>query len=1337
MTNAALRGKPDAGNPHVRFDEGEVASVTTPRRGSLLYKGILVICAAVAASVAFGTPERTLTLDDYRDRMKAAWVGQMVGVSWGQPTEWMWKDDTIPEDKIPVWTSDCPVRMAYNNDDLYVEMTFLKTLDDYGLGVSIRQAGIDFANSEYKLWCANAAGRSNLRRGIAPPDSSSPKYNKCPNDIDYQIESDYAGIISPGCPQEVLRLGNVFGRLMNFGDGVWAGQFVGAMYAEAFFTSDVNALLDAGLAAIPAQSDYAKMVRNVRRWHRENPKDWTKCWEKIRANYSKDAGAKIRDSNGAIDARLNGACIVLGLLYGEGDLDKSIILSMRCGWDSDCNPSNVGGILFAARGFKSLDAKYIERLDYERKFTFTDYNLPRLFATCEKLARQVVVRNGGRIEKDASGAERFVVPVRKPEPDAYVPSWDATEPEGVRYTKDEMLKVKVFQPGVKEYKPMDGKVFDISSLQVVYEPGETLAAAAGEVPSSGERCEAADGKTAGAGVFIGVASSDFGKSLAKRFSLSVPEKPQGYALAAKDGAVAIVGHDPVGALYGAETLRQMVDGGRVAPATIRDWPDILYRGSVSIGRGLWKYGDEARDRAAAIKACIDEMARMKLNMVTDPYWICPMTKDEAKLAWWRDIFRYARVRGVYANDYGTTALYSRFVNESNVPDGVTADSWPCVHDHRPWGDQYFCWADDAQTEAAANRYADYLVRAGLDEGIVIIHPVDTGSWQDPEMWSRRCAKCRERWNDHERWKASVNQFGIWIREMKKRCPRAIVGSCIVPYKFNVLLTPESERSAKFNESNPEYWRHLDQNLDKDFFFSSWICADAVMREIRKIIPSRQFHFSDTYPWSAGIFEAYHRKAATVWEADSANMFSNQGQECLRAQWESMALISECTWNKDSPAVNLYDGQTYYDPELDHAGDSIVFTETLPRICRAFWGRDLAPEMAKVLASGILPEYLIDPPKCVSYWNSTRKNAEYDPLHVAATAAQKPVDQIVDTPERMATQVVAAKKCVAALESACEKAKTLPDVKRRYFMTFAKSAPYWLATAKARLAVRRGNALAGSGRNREAVALLEKARMEAERDYATADANVKALADEKDALGARYEWPYGCAKALAEIDRSLSSARVILKPRRAGRVVKVGITSGPSGEATKRYLDKFVNVKAELIPSIALSELDKYDCVFVMSGQWDRDEFYANVRAYAERGAGGVYLEGPLGGNKRFDTRPVFPEVVASSPKHCENFKQIAKRRDGSEAKTMYVDYFSLVPGKDGEVVATSGDGTPLAVKGEVGLGKAFCCGTFNLEAVAGTYAVSEGLFALSGLNAELAKEAVEYFSGAKLVEKGE
>ena len=55
-TGKALNGKPYAGNPHVRFDEGEVASAAMPRRGSLLY-GTKTIRAAIAAiSVAAAAP---------------------------------------------------------------------------------------------------------------------------------------------------------------------------------------------------------------------------------------------------------------------------------------------------------------------------------------------------------------------------------------------------------------------------------------------------------------------------------------------------------------------------------------------------------------------------------------------------------------------------------------------------------------------------------------------------------------------------------------------------------------------------------------------------------------------------------------------------------------------------------------------------------------------------------------------------------------------------------------------------------------------------------------------------------------------------------------------------------------------------------------------------------------------------------------------------------------------------------------------------------------------------------------------------------------------------------
>ncbi len=158
----------------------------------------------------------------------------MAGVAWGAPTEFKFKGKIIPESQMPVWTAQM-INNSFSQDDLYVEMTFLRTLQEHGLGVSIRQAGLDWANSGYKLWHANKEGRTNLRNGIAPPDSGHPQFNKHADDIDYQIEADFSGFVSPGMPNAVIALGERFGRLMNYGDGLYGGQFIGGMYAAALF----------------------------------------------------------------------------------------------------------------------------------------------------------------------------------------------------------------------------------------------------------------------------------------------------------------------------------------------------------------------------------------------------------------------------------------------------------------------------------------------------------------------------------------------------------------------------------------------------------------------------------------------------------------------------------------------------------------------------------------------------------------------------------------------------------------------------------------------------------------------------------------------------------------------------------------------------------------------------------------------------------------------------------------------------------------------------------------------------------------------------------------------
>ncbi|MCS7305596.1 MAG: ADP-ribosylglycohydrolase family protein [Thermoguttaceae bacterium] len=382
---------------------------------------------------------RRLSVAEYRDKMKAGWVGQMVGVAWGGPTEFRFRDQLIPPEAVPKWRPQM-VNDAFGQDDLYVEMTFLRTLEQYGLDVSIRQAGIDFANTKYPLWCANRAGRNNLRRGIAPPDSSHPKFNRCPNDIDYQIEADYSGLIAPGMPQWAIALGEKFGRLMNYGDGMYAGQFIGAMYAEAFFTEDIEKIIETALQAIPAQSQYAEMVRDMLAWYRENPDDWEKTWQRCQKKYREDPEYQ-KGSNGGIDCRINGAYVLMGLLYGKRDIEKTIVISMRCGQDSDCNPSSAAGVLFTTMGFSKLPEQY-KALDETRQFLHTPYTFPALMEVCEKLAWQILQREGGRIERDSTGQEVFVIPVKEPVPSKLVRSWEPEPIAGSRFTPEEMEKIE-------------------------------------------------------------------------------------------------------------------------------------------------------------------------------------------------------------------------------------------------------------------------------------------------------------------------------------------------------------------------------------------------------------------------------------------------------------------------------------------------------------------------------------------------------------------------------------------------------------------------------------------------------------------------------------------------------------------------------------------------------------------------------------------------------------------------------------------------------------------------------------------------------------------------------
>ncbi len=128
------------------------------------------------------------------------------------------------------------------------------------------------------------------------------------------------------------------------------------------------------------------------RWYAEHPDDWTKNVATAQREVSPESAYRRFSCSGPedefnIDAKINGAYIVMGLLYGQGDPDQTILIATRCGQDPDCNPSNaVPASLFTTIGFKNLPEKFKIALDPWGKFSHTPYNFPTLIRVCEDLA---------------------------------------------------------------------------------------------------------------------------------------------------------------------------------------------------------------------------------------------------------------------------------------------------------------------------------------------------------------------------------------------------------------------------------------------------------------------------------------------------------------------------------------------------------------------------------------------------------------------------------------------------------------------------------------------------------------------------------------------------------------------------------------------------------------------------------------------------------------------------------------------------------------------------------------------------------------------------------------
>jgi ADP-ribosylglycohydrolase len=295
---------------------------------------------------------------DYAERVYAGVLGKIVGVYLGRPFEG-WTNAEI-EERLGEITGyvDGPSPLVLTDDDISGTFTFLRALEDYGPDVTPAQIGQTWLNyvieERTTLWWGGVGASTEhtayrrLRDGSVPVNS-----RVLSEQIGGQIFIDGWAMACPGDPERAADLAGRAAGVSHDGEALHAAKVVAAMEAQAFVEPDVGRLLDTGVSLIPRDCVIARAIGDIRGWHAADG-DWRRTRARIEERYG------YHRYRGLCHVVPNHALIVLGLLYGDGDFDRSLTVVNTAGWDTDCNSGNLGCLLGIRGGVEAIGRRWRE-----------------------------------------------------------------------------------------------------------------------------------------------------------------------------------------------------------------------------------------------------------------------------------------------------------------------------------------------------------------------------------------------------------------------------------------------------------------------------------------------------------------------------------------------------------------------------------------------------------------------------------------------------------------------------------------------------------------------------------------------------------------------------------------------------------------------------------------------------------------------------------------------------------------------------------------------------------------------------------------------------------------
>lgn len=291
---------------------------------------------------------KSVTYSELLDKIHGCWYGKCLGGAAGAPVEGI-KAVIKTDDFEEIFNPDLP------NDDLDIQLLWLEVLEQKGINITscdLADAWIEkcwYPFSEYGYFMKN------YERGVKPPYSGIVNNSFFKEGMGCPIRSEIWALITPGNPDLAVKYAYNDACLDHADNSVYAEQFLAAAQSIAFLESDIEKIIDMALEYVPSTSKLYKCIKYVIECYKKGM-DYIDARRFVLAKYSHP------DFTNVVQ---NLAFVVIGLLYGKGDMRDTINISLKCGYDTDCTCASAAAIVGIVKGYKGLGTEITELIkDY-------------------------------------------------------------------------------------------------------------------------------------------------------------------------------------------------------------------------------------------------------------------------------------------------------------------------------------------------------------------------------------------------------------------------------------------------------------------------------------------------------------------------------------------------------------------------------------------------------------------------------------------------------------------------------------------------------------------------------------------------------------------------------------------------------------------------------------------------------------------------------------------------------------------------------------------------------------------------------------------------------------